>query len=416
MRGGVVVVILAAMVVVAFGLPPRNLTDPEVNPGCEECEEPWLIVTTGEGTNDTLHHLWGAKEALSFLVVTGTGGPNISVDWDALHNGTNRSITFQSQPSSVFGFVIPSLILYNDPKDDGAFKGQNESLRVPVSDFTWSAEVLPNSSHHVAVKLQTTHFQDTPLPNETRILMQVSAYGEDGRSSVLPHLLYTPNSAQLDLVLDHLMLNLTEEANSWKKTRWGMDVVVFSSENKVEGEDGDQGLKFHTQKSLDDEHTPGVFNLDQLTNAGAWAEGEGGGYLQWRPVSYLSSDRDIAKATVPNLNTSLPALVNLTEPLRKSLAYAVMGDNLTLSGVAVTSVISFGQYKDGFYAAEKYTTWTVAIGEGVPPKETFSTLVVVVISLGVVLPAAMFLVGCVVLAVRRWRHHGSSASILITPE
>ena len=40
-----------------------------------------------------------------------------------------------------------------------------------------------------------------------------------------------------------------------------MDVVVFSSEQEVEGEDGDLGLKFHTQKSLDDEHTPGVFNV-----------------------------------------------------------------------------------------------------------------------------------------------------------
>ena len=63
-----------------------------------------------------------------------------------------------------------------------------------------------------------------------------------------------------------------------------------------------------------------------------------------------------------------------------------------------------------------YPCRTVAIGEGVPPKETFSTLVVVVISLGVVLPAAMFLVGCGVLAVRRWRQHNSSDSILITPE
>ncbi|KAK8401346.1 hypothetical protein O3P69_002837 [Scylla paramamosain] len=261
MRGAVVVVVILAAVVVVAALPPRNLTDPEVNPGCEECEEPWLVVTAGEGANNTLHHLWGAKETLSFLVVAGTGGPNVSVDWDALRNGTNRSVTFQSQPSHVFGFVIPSLILYNDPKDKGAFKDQNESLRVPVSDFTWSAEVLPRSPHQVAVKLQTTHFQDTPLPNKTRILMQVSAYGEDGRSSVLPHLLYTPNSAQLDLILDHFKLNLTEEANSWNKTRWGMDVVVFSSEHKAEEEDGDFGLKFHTQKSLDDEHTPGVFNV-----------------------------------------------------------------------------------------------------------------------------------------------------------
>lgn len=41
-----------------------------------------------------------------------------------------------------------------------------------------------------------------------------------------------------------------------------MDVMVFSSENKAEeGDQEDIGFKFHTQKSLDDEHTPGVFNV-----------------------------------------------------------------------------------------------------------------------------------------------------------
>ena len=59
---------------------------------------------------------------------------------------------------------------------------------------------------------------------------------------------------------------------------------------------------------------------------------------------------------------------------------------------------------------------TVALGKGVAPRETFSTLIVVVISLGVVLPGAMFLIGCVVLAARRWRRHRLSDSLLITAQ
>lgn len=65
------------------------------------------------------------------------------------------------------------LILYNDVHDAGRFENQNGSVRVPMSDFTWSLHKLPNSSHEVAVQLQTTHYQGNSLPNDTRLLMQV---------------------------------------------------------------------------------------------------------------------------------------------------------------------------------------------------------------------------------------------------
>lgn len=104
--------------------------------------------------------------------------------------------------------------------------------------------------------------------------------------------------------------------------------------------------------------------LDQITTAGARAGDKAGGYLQWRPVSYMSSDRDIGVATTPNLNTSLSHLGNLTDPLKASLAYAVLGEKLNKPGAAVTSVISFGQSRDGFYRSENYTTWYVAFRLG----------------------------------------------------
>ena len=90
-----------------------QLTDPQINPECQgsqtQCEDPWLVVTAGVGANDTLHHLWGTKGALTYLVVAGTGGPNVTVDWDALRNNTPGSITFEKDPSHVFGFVIPNV-------------------------------------------------------------------------------------------------------------------------------------------------------------------------------------------------------------------------------------------------------------------------------------------------------------------
>lgn len=40
-----------------------------------------------------------------------------------------------------------------------------------------------------------------------------------------------------------------------------MDVMLFSSEHKADGEDENPDIKYDTRKSLDDEHTPGVFNV-----------------------------------------------------------------------------------------------------------------------------------------------------------
>lgn len=78
-------------------------------------------------------------------------------------------------------------------------------------------------------------------------------------------------------------------------------------------------------------------------------------------MSYQTSERDINHATTPNINTSLPQLVNLSSPLKASLGYAVLGENLMLPGAAVTTVVSFGQPKDGFYRVDNYITWCVSL-------------------------------------------------------
>ncbi|KAG7176209.1 putative Lysosomal transcription factor, NCU-G1-containing protein [Homarus americanus] len=72
------------------------------------------------------------------------------------------------------------------------------------------------------------------------------------------------------MVLDHLVLNLnttddeilmevkeTTDISGFKKARWAMDLIIFSSEPLNEEE---KGIEFSTEKSLDDENTPGVFH------------------------------------------------------------------------------------------------------------------------------------------------------------
>lgn len=55
----------------------------------------------------------------------------------------------------------------------------------------------------------------------------------------------------------------------------------------------------------------------------------------------------------------------------------------------------------------------MALGEGLPPKETFSTLILIIITLGVAIPTAMLVSGCVVLGVRHYRRHQPENILII---
>lgn len=94
--------------------------------------------------------------------------------------------------------------------------------------------------------------------------------------------------------------------------------------------------------------------MDEITTPLPKAGGQGG-YLQWRPVSYLTSDRDINYSTFPNINETLAPLDNITTT-KSSLAYALLGEDL-MTKVTAATTLAFGQPKDNFYTGNNYTTW-----------------------------------------------------------
>ncbi|KAK7074387.1 hypothetical protein SK128_025130 [Halocaridina rubra] len=328
---------------------------------------------------------------------------NLEIDWPKLTSHDAGAVYFDNLTgvNYTFGFAIPNMILFNDLNDTGKIDTIPEEYRlyVPMTDFMWKIkETFSSSQHEAGVLFETVEFRGEPMPNDTRILIEVVSHGFEGRNKVLPHLITTPDSAQFDIVLDHLILNLTgaqlhndeiTAISGFENPRWAMELVPFSMEDK---DDVDEGYTYATFKSLDDEHSPGVFNVDEITTFLS-RQTKHGGYLQWRPVSYLTSDRDINHSTFPNINHTFPSLEELDEPINKSLAFAVFGENLVRRMVSTKIIVSYGEPKDNFYTGSKYTTWTLAYGVGIPPEETFSTLVIIVISLGIGIPSLVFVVG-----------------------
>lgn len=78
-------------------------------------------------------------------------------------------------------------------------------------------------------------------------------------------------------------------------------------------------------------------------------------YLQWRPVSYVSANRDIAGSTQivqyrpSNVNDRIAAIEN-------SMLYCYYGREAK-EMLVQTLLISIGSKGDGFYKNTHYTTW-----------------------------------------------------------
>jgi len=370
----------------------------EINPGCTSCNtnETWIVHSISIGKEDALHYLWGFVGAPTVMIVKTKPDTKLNIDWTKLQAGEQKSISFTPSPLYVFGMAFPNIIRFNDVGDSGILNSDLDNQEIiPMTNFTWGlAEVLTNTTERVEIKTTTLLLNNENLDNR-KITVQLSCFGDEGRSKRLPHLLETSTSSQLDIILDNLILDSksSNESFNYDHARWAFDMIFFTN-NPMKEE-----FKMNSLKSLDDENAPGIFNLDEITAPSDGSANEGG-FLQWRPVSYLKKDRDVNYATTPNINTTFAPLKSISFPVQKSLVYGLFGEDI-LDVSSVSSDVSFGMPNDGYYTKYKYTTWTVALGYGKPPVETFSTLVIVVICVGVGLPSLMFIIGGLVVVIRK---------------
>ena len=79
----------------------------------------------------------------------------------------------------------------------------------------------------------------------------MTAYGELGHGEMLPHLLLSSNASQLDITLNNL-------STQYKNSRFALQIVTASSDS------ANTTLNVKARKTLDDEHSPGVFTVSFL--------------------------------------------------------------------------------------------------------------------------------------------------------
>lgn len=98
------------------------------------------------------------------------------------------------------------------------------------------------------------------------ILLQFKCYGERDHDVEFPHLLHSMNATQVDIEF----LKLASKAIGFENARIAAEFVLVAGELVRE-----QSFVVSKRKTLDDEHTPGIFELIDVTSPESYTVGRG---------------------------------------------------------------------------------------------------------------------------------------------
>ncbi|KAJ1532187.1 hypothetical protein ONE63_000809 [Megalurothrips usitatus] len=365
----------------------------ELNPGCpkELCNSKVEIVyVRADGPNDTLHYVWCFDPKPTVLITLTSHASNLTITWGESPLSI-YSIAFTSKPYYSFGLLVNQIFEFDDVDDNGILNVTNNNAsyvrRVQMPD-SWVMKNPIEITHDSALLVMEGSWKNNVSSvKQGTFQVELETYRSEGHGSKLPHLFHSPNTTQMELSLFNMLTN-----SGFKQSRFAIELVLAASENTA------KNISYTSFKSLDDEHTPGVFTLNDLQTPASKRSGNGG-FVQWRPVSYVAEERDIVNST----ESAVYAVQNISDSSSDydgTLLGAYFGSGLSTN--LLNSVnISFGAKDDGFYAKCNTSIWTATVGYGHPPVENFSLLVILIMVIFLGLPAVIILFSGLYVALRR---------------
>ncbi|XP_066584521.1 glycosylated lysosomal membrane protein-like [Prorops nasuta] len=369
------------------------------NPYCDEtCDKNniTIVYLRADSHNDTVHYLWdfsvGKPTVLMALTPLST---QLNITWDDFLAKRSNSISFTEKPIYTFGVVLQKLIEFNDVNDTAMIDLRN-TANINYWEpefFDWQLKSLNQKNEFVELQMEGSSYNDRArsISRYGNLTLSLRAFSSVDRSDMTPHMLHSENSTQVDIVLGNMQTN-----DTFSSSRFAVKLLI------VDGSNLDGVMKADVKKRLDDEHAPGIFEIVEVKTQPIKAAERAnnlGGYMRWRPVTYLTEERDITSSS----ETYHYPMIKVPEPLssfRNTMLYCYYG-NQTNDLLVEEIVVSFGSENDGFYNKAKYTTWTFIVGYGSPPEERLSYLVIMIISIGVGLPLLIVLAAGVYMCVRR---------------
>ncbi|XP_042370923.1 glycosylated lysosomal membrane protein, partial [Plectropomus leopardus] len=211
------------------------------------------------------------------------------------------------------------------------------------------------------------------------LCLQLTVFESEGRGQSWPRLLHTANSSQVGVWLDGMLPRAT-------RSRFLLELQA------VGGASPPDRVEIH--RSLDDEFTPSIFKVSQWVSS-VNGSSEVLGFLQWKPVAYRQAD--------PALEDAMPCRHSEPRPQSGEVTAAESGLIRAFYEEPKTFGLnlSFGLAGGPFYNSTRFLRWTVLVGSGSPPVDSFSPLVLTIMAVGLGTPMVLLLLGGVYVCVRK---------------
>lgn len=338
-----------------------------------------LLYVRSVGPNDSLHFLFCSQGAPTLLLIhSNLTKSTVKVKWDDfLNRNSSGSVNVVPEDSVVYsGALVFNRLWEYDDLNDTADPGSDLFPPYELQNMTWSGLNLSTLS-----ALLCGVYRDT---NGT-ICVQLSVFEDWGRSELWPRLLHNPDSAQLAFWLD----GLTPRS---EHSRFLLELTVVSR-TPLE--------MVQSVRSIDDEFTPSIFTVSQwLSNSSGPSldpePGSSPGFVQWKPVAYRKPSATLEVAT-PVRHQSPQQQDPVSTAGTSKLVFGFYGNDTPTMGIN----ISFGLSGEPFYSSTNYLSWTLLVGVGEPPLDSFSVLVWSILMVGLGTPLLLLLVGGVWVGIRK---------------
>ncbi|NXU40812.1 GLMPB protein, partial [Drymodes brunneopygia] len=205
-----------------------------------------------------------------------------------------------------------------------------------LSDFSW--DNLNHTLNHTALTAELTGAPPGGFSNGS-LTFRVTAYESSGRAGRLPSLLHTADSSQLEFIL----AGVAPRGNG---SSFVLEVATV--------EEAGTGRRLRSDRSIDDEYTPTVFEVLSLL-----AEPHNGsstlGFLQWKATAYGSPSprrEDGIQCQAQGLQVA-----NWTLGAMSSIVQAYFGDSLGTTCTVSALNVSFGGEEGQVYQEKRYLSW-----------------------------------------------------------
>ncbi|CAH0587878.1 unnamed protein product [Chrysodeixis includens] len=355
----------------------------KLNPGCPYKTNKTIAYIQARGSHDTIHQVWDFTRGMPTIIyVVSSVNSTLDVIWD---DTEPTKFVLKGKRLYSFAATIDKLHEYDDIDNNGHIDNKCPQRAISFRNAVWRRSDSVLTDKEAMLHMQG-HFEEHWRKGTVDIKLDLLPYTDYAVD--LPHLIHTANSTLVDIGL----VNLTT-SRDYNASRYAIHFVMLSTDSKTEN------MTYNMRKSLDDEHTPGVFEIFEIKTPKSYRSDDGG-FMQFRPVGYTEAERSVSSSTNAYISNFTKA------SLPKSSILKVFYEDYN-SLLVQEMFISFGLPGDGYYRQHNYTSWSFTIGYGAPPVESFSLFVIIIISIGLGVPVLLALSGITYVLVRRCKQRNT---------